>query len=143
MGQKTGVTTLVPDGRRLPDKYVSFLPNEPRLASDQPDGDDIYPHSRYDPGCIFLFGYGAMAALELTVFLNIFGTKNVPNQLKAPNGGNYFGYGDPWMQRLYANGTLDMSSVTSFSEGLANAMTASIRGHGDSAHSNPYRRYCA
>ncbi len=120
-GNKTIPTSLLHDDVR----YV----NRSTATIGAPD--TLY----FDPACTYEFGQGPILALTAYLATVFFGLYSDPNTLQAPYGSPDNTVGSAWLERLYANGTASLSSVSDFMEGLSNTMTATMRQRGDASNS--------
>ncbi|KAL9623683.1 MAG: hypothetical protein Q9160_002139 [Pyrenula sp. 1 TL-2023] len=95
----------------------------------------------YDRACTYGFGAWTTFALQ-GYFPNFFGTPQSPNSLSLdPDNERDWSrsVGDPWLRRMYANGSANLTTVRAFMEGLANAVTPIIRRYGDAEDSAPVK----
>jgi hypothetical protein len=96
----------------------------------------------YDPACTYMFGVASTEAISSYLGSYFFGYNPENKKTLSTEYGQFDGRmtaisGDPWLESLYANGTANMTSVTTYMNGLANSITAAIRRNGDSTNSAP------
>ncbi|KAJ9611536.1 hypothetical protein H2200_004720 [Cladophialophora chaetospira] len=115
---------------------TSLLPNGVRYINDSVvagAADTMW----FNPACTYEFGLGSVEALTEYLGSSFFGWYSDPYVLQEYAIGPSYTIGRAWLERLYANGTANVSSVSSFMDGLANTMTATMRQRGDAEKSVP------
>ncbi|KAJ9662516.1 hypothetical protein H2198_001405 [Neophaeococcomyces mojaviensis] len=122
-GKKTQATSLFQSGMR----YINN--SDPAIN----DKDILW----YDPACTYEFGF--IPAQAIVDYLRMFfGTRHYNVMaLSAPYGHPNNTEGYIWHQRLYANGTANLTSTRAYMESLANKMSAIIRQRGDDSPITP------
>jgi Protein of unknown function (DUF3176) len=124
-GKKTQATSLLASGLR----YVNHL------AKALNGADTLW----YDPSCTYEFGYGPTSGLRRAFQEVFFGSIGKPKSVTIPWGLSSQTIGEAWILSLYADGEANLTSVTTYMEGLATSMTAAIRVGGESSSSAPAR----
>ena len=124
-GDKTQPCSLAPSGR--------LVTNHSSKASEDLDIQYLNPACTYD--------FGGLPRLGLAASLDslIIGPYNAPRRLLSVRGLSSQLVGDSWMNRLWANGTADLASVTRYMDGITASVTAALRAGGDPSNSNPVR----
>jgi hypothetical protein len=113
-------TSLLQDGQR----YVNISAAEPDIMW-------------YNSACTYGLGVGSLQAIAQYFGGAFFSQADYSSTLQAPYGTPGNTVGNAWLELLYRNGTANIDSVTEFMQGLANAMTATMRQRGDSTNSIP------
>ncbi|KAM7223340.1 Protein of unknown function (DUF3176) domain containing protein [Rhypophila decipiens] len=93
----------------------------------------------YDPECVYEVGYQEWTGLNFAL-AGFFGSKDDPentNGLADPRGIDHQILGDEWLLSLWQNGRANITSVTSFVNGLTWTITAAMREGGHTSNSQP------
>lgn len=133
-----------PSGRKV--QAANWSPNGRLYAVyDYPNPDDnpwIINDSKtlwYDPQCIYELGSAPTESLSWYLAESFFGYDAPTNQksLSVTWGYPNVSSGDLWLEKLYAHGMANLTTISTFAENLANAMSATIVRDGDSGNSHP------
>lgn len=88
----------------------------------------------YPPECVWYFSGASVWAIA-QYLPNFFGGRNLTSPYDRPDATE----GDLWLQQLYAEGTVNLSSATAYIESLASSMTMTMRQRGDASNSVPVK----